>query len=153
MKTHHTALRLRYLKCGYVDAMIRYDKRIVHYSNDAIILAQNPLHPSRPQMESWLQAVPRDTLRWQVNTRPTAMKLKKAVLRTALQGKWYKLMCRAFEQRGYRPDGRQIATGEKGLSGTMEIIVRDGRSTLLEPEPEHLRRCLKIVDALEGEQR
>ena len=153
MKGHFNPLKARYLKCANVDAMIRYDKHIVHYIHDANILAQNPLHPSRPLMDSWLDAVPRDTLRWHVNTRPTASKLKKAVLRSALQGKWYKLMCRAFEQRGYKPDGRRIGTGEKGLSGTMEILVLEGSKVLPEPESRHLQRCLAVVDALEREQR
>lgn len=132
--------------------MVRYEKNIVHYMHDQDLLKEQPLHPSRARMDSWLDAVPKDTLRWHVVTRTSYAVLKKAVQRSALQGKWYKLVCQALAQRGYLPDGRRTDTREKGLAGTMEIIVVKGIG-FTEPPSEVLARASKIVAAIEEEQK
>lgn len=132
--------------------MVRYEKNIVHYMQDQDLLKEQPLHPGRARMDSWLDAVPKDTLRWHVVTRTSSAVLKKSVQRSALQGKWYKMVCQALAQRGYLPDGRKIDTREKGLAGTMEIMVVKGLG-FTEPPSELLDRASKIVAAVEAEQK
>lgn len=132
--------------------MVRYEKDVVHYVHDQALLKEQPQHPARARMDSWLAAVPKDTLRWHVTTRPSSSVLKKPVQRSALQGKWYKNLCQALAQRGYLADGRKMDTREKGLSGTMEIIVTKGAG-FKEPDSELLDRSLKIIAAVEAEQK
>jgi hypothetical protein len=144
------ALRPKFLRCPGASVTVRYEKRIVHFLHDEALLTQNPLHPSRPQMDSWLDDVPKGTLRWHVTTRPATSKIRKAIVRSALQSKWYKLMCRALQQRGYTPDGRRAQSGEVGLVGTLEVIVPHG-SNFGESESRHLQRCVEIVAAVERE--
>lgn len=131
--------------------MVMYEKNIVHFHNDYKTLAQYPLHPARARMDSWLDAVPKNTLRWHVNTWPSVKVLKKPVQRFALQGKWHKLMCQALEQRGYGTDGRKLGTQSKGLAGTLEVVVRN-QSGFMDSESVLLNKCLDIVAAIEAEQ-
>jgi hypothetical protein len=145
--------KARYLKCSNVQAQVIYERHTVHYRHDQAFLTQNPFYPGRAMMDSWLESVPKDSLRWAVTARPMAFTLRKAVLRSALQRKWYKLMCQALVQRGYRMDGRCIESGKPGLIGTLEVILQHVQIKTSDPESEVLQRCLRIVEAVEKEQR
>lgn len=118
---------------------------------DGQLLQDQPSHPLRAKMDSWLEAVPPDTLRWSINTRASSTTLKKAVQRSALQLKWYKIFCNALWSRGYNQQGRMIGSGQAGLMGTMELVVHKGEG-FLSPETVLLDRCSKIIAALEKQQ-
>jgi hypothetical protein len=128
--------------------VVRYSPDIIHYGQDQRLLAEQPLLPSRPYMESWLTDVPPDTLRWQVSTRPSVSKLKKSTQRSALQSYWYKSLCQALWEKGYNEKGQIAGTGGRGLVGTMEVTIFDGDG-FGQPD-EYLRtKCAAIVGEIE----
>jgi hypothetical protein len=128
--------------------IVRYSPDIVHYGMDQRLLAEQPLLPSRPYMESWLTNVPPDTLRWQVSTRPSVGKLKKSTQRSALQSYWYKSLCQALWEKGYNEKGQIAGTGRRGLFGTMEVTIFDGVG-FGEPEDYLRGKSTAIIDAIE----
>ncbi|ETN40612.1 uncharacterized protein HMPREF1541_04889 [Cyphellophora europaea CBS 101466] len=131
----------------------RFNARYLRHSGGLNVqVRDNPYYPGRAKMDSWLEVVPKDTLRWHVTTRPSASVLKKTVQRNALQSKWYKLFCQALWDHGYTREGRKQNTWEKGLAGTLELIVIKGAGWD-ESEEVVLGQCSKIVAAVEAEQR
>ena len=130
---------------------VRYSPRYVHYVLDEKLLTEQPTHPLRAYMESWLDNIPHGTLRWCVNTRPSVNQLKKSVQRSALQSKWYKVFCQALEEQGYDRSGKEAGTDTPGLVGTMELTIFGG-SGFDNDEPSLRNQCGSIIQEIRKQQ-
>lgn len=126
---------------------VRYSPDIVHFYRDASLLAAGPLNPRHAYMDSWLEDHPKGTLRWTIQTSPSAPELKKAVLRNALRGKWNKMFRSELAAQGYDKSGRIAGTGRLGLTGTLEMTIWSGNG-FLGPEEVHGWKCRAIIDTV-----
>jgi hypothetical protein len=122
----------------------------VHSWIDQQFCTESPLHPLRVKMESDLQAIPSNTLKWSISTRPSVSVLKKAIQRSALQGKWNKLFCQALWDAGFNPKGQRAGTGQPGLVGTLDVAVMAGHG-FTSSEEEVRKICQKIISAVQAQ--